>query len=118
MNHTPGPWWVEPEEASDRRGLAICAEDAVIATITPDEGGPFPLDNLDRANARLMAAAPDLLAACEQATAFIWNELNENPDKKDMDGSIMDRLINLQTDILATIAKTKEGKVNGLQMPK
>ena len=51
----------------------------------------------------------DLLAACEQTTAFVWNELKENPGKEDLDGSIMDRLINLQTDMLGAIRKAKGG---------
>lgn len=70
--HTPGPWHVEPEEASEHRGLAICAEDAVVATITPDENGPFPLDDTDRANAQLIAAAPDLLAALKAARLMLY----------------------------------------------
>jgi hypothetical protein len=63
--HTPGPWFVEPEEASEHRGIAICAADATVATILPEEDGPA-LDETDWANARLIAAAPDLLAALEK----------------------------------------------------
>jgi len=39
MKHTPGPWFAEPEEASDGRGIAIVAPGAgwIVATITPDE---------------------------------------------------------------------------------
>ncbi len=61
--HTLGPWHAEPEQASHGRGIAICAPLTgwIIATITPEDGRE--LDATDWANARLMAAAPELLAA-------------------------------------------------------
>ena len=62
--HTPGPWRVkkdqgelqvwrhEPNESPITRIAAVCRQ-------------PFPIDHGDHvANARLIAAAPDLLAAC------------------------------------------------------
>ena len=65
--HTCGPWIAEPEEASDHRGIAICApaNGWIVATITPEEDQQA--DEIDWANARLIAAAPDLLVACERA---------------------------------------------------
>ena len=61
--HTPGPWFAEPEEASDHRGIAIVAPGNgwIVATITPDDDRKT--DAIDWANARLIAAAPDLLEA-------------------------------------------------------
>lgn len=65
--HTPGPWWVGTG-TSDQLGpvLAIVRKEescgaaiAVIDTVTGDE--------VSQENARLIAAAPDLLAACIQA---------------------------------------------------
>lgn len=52
-----------------------------------------------------MENAPDLLAALQKVVDFVWDELRENPNKEDMDGSIMNRLIDLQTDMLAAIAE-------------
>jgi len=64
-NHTPGPWQVGDEgpgtmtiEATD--GLRNC----VLAEITAD----IDFDDEDHANALLIAAAPDLLEACEDLT--------------------------------------------------
>ena len=51
----------------------------------------------------------DLLAACDQAINFIWGEMRENPDKEDMDGSIMERLIELQTSLISARRKAKGG---------
>ena len=68
----------------------------------------FSLDAIHEENAkvaRLIAAAPDLLAACRDAIDFIWAEMKENPDKEDMDGSIMDRLIELQTGLISVWRK-------------
>ena len=62
--HTPGPWLLD--------GDKICtSRDNEIARITRygawlDAGTPYGLDNpIGHANARLIAAAPDLLAALE-----------------------------------------------------
>jgi hypothetical protein len=54
---TPGPW--------QREGLTITAEDRGIIAMcpTPQHGGTFDVN----ANARLIAAAPDLYAALETA---------------------------------------------------
>ena len=50
-----------------------------------------------------------MLAACDQAINFIWGEMRENPDKEDMDGSIMERLIELQTSLISARRKAKGG---------
>lgn len=55
--HTPGPWTVE----SVRSGFYIMSQfDVIVATADPD-GRYGTIGN--EANARLIAAAPDLLAA-------------------------------------------------------
>lgn len=55
MSFTPGPWsaLVDPKGA-----WAIVADDVILADIVPSCGHEVD-------NAELMAAAPDLLAACE-----------------------------------------------------
>ena len=61
--HTVGPWSIDP--AFSANGL-INSETGAVAQI-------IELDNPDdetAANARLIAAAPDLLAACEAAAAM------------------------------------------------
>jgi hypothetical protein len=67
-NHTPGPWAV----SNDQLGQYINAGGKVIAAI-PD--GSVASDYVqDVCNARLIAAAPDLLAACESACLTVWAE--------------------------------------------
>ncbi len=68
--HTPGPWIVSGESiVSDE--MEIC-----IANIERD-GGYEALAPERDANARLIAAAPDLLAACKLAKKFLEPDLVE-----------------------------------------
>lgn len=61
--HTPGPWYFDPEHRPHHYGCNVGAETGeCIATVAPGENG----DSETIANARLIAAAPDLLAACEE----------------------------------------------------
>lgn len=59
MSHTPGPWYVRTDGTigSVQRGGMVVAH----PVIEPKNEGD------QAANARLIAAAPDLLAACEKA---------------------------------------------------
>ena len=61
---TPGPWRVDP-----KRKLRVCAGDDTVATTGCDETHKDEWE----ANARLIAAAPDLYAACETALEKIEN---------------------------------------------
>lgn len=63
--HTPGPWTCDPDE-TDLFGEY---------RIRPAFDGDFRCDE-DIHNARLIAAAPDLLDACRQALDFaeMWRE--------------------------------------------
>ena len=70
--HTPGPWTVR----SDGELFAIASENGWIATMDGE------VVNTDRANAHLIAAAPDLLYALQvisEQTA--WYE--RGPDRED-----------------------------------
>lgn len=67
MGHTPGPWKAERHDG---------AGNIIIDTDTPVDRGRLGIASVRRAsnadheveaNARLIAAAPDLLAACEAA---------------------------------------------------
>lgn len=71
--HTPGPWnvdmWEYPQD--DRRELVIQTATNRLAVLDWDQGqdNPYTIaDNEARANARLIAAAPELLAALEYLT--------------------------------------------------
>lgn len=60
--HTPGPWLAAEDEVGTNPDICI---EAIGYGIIADVGGGLP--HVRRANARLIAAAPDLLAACEAA---------------------------------------------------
>ena len=69
MTKTPGPWSVYEEKALDYRPCQIIGEcGSRIATC--EGGGPKRAVTKaeERANARLIAAAPDLLAALKELT--------------------------------------------------
>jgi hypothetical protein len=78
MKHTPGPW----EDVGT----------VVRSLLTPDGGGfiiaDCPAGNADRrANSRLIAAAPQLLAVCRELL-----ESKDNWSDYDVSPSIIDRL--------------------------
>lgn len=60
-NHTPGPWTIS-EGQSD---IGIVIVRTLVAMVTNDEDWPISLEE-QQANACLIAAAPDLLAALER----------------------------------------------------
>lgn len=72
--HTPGPWRVWEWKVPAERRLTIKAEigDAVVATI---RNASNPIHDADAA---LVAAAPDLLAACKALRATISLLTSEN----------------------------------------
>jgi len=65
MSHTPGPWVVDGESGNDGEAEVIVAGDRTIAwtadTYSEDDDAEV-ITVEDRANARLIAAAPELLA--------------------------------------------------------
>ncbi len=61
MSHTPGPWRVMPESQAQSPWIVGDAEGGSIADCEPC--GPWMPDEVADANARLIASAPDLLAA-------------------------------------------------------
>lgn len=74
-NHTPGPW----TSVDDRRGIWEIIHDgymlAQVWRCRPGDLGDFPAE----ANARIMAAAPELLAACKVALEAMTNDRYRKP---------------------------------------
>jgi len=74
MAHTPGPWTVGGQSDNPGEAEEIAAADRVIAWTADsydyddDEGH---ITQEDRANARLIAAAPELLAALRSAVTIL-----------------------------------------------
>lgn len=69
--HTPGPWHVEPDQPSHGAALCVVAEGAVIAR-TPECGAYGDAEQaIDEANARLIAAAPELAILAEAFVSYL-----------------------------------------------
>ncbi len=60
------PWRAEPDKRSNGESLVVVASNGIILATTP-----MPLHPMDWPNARLMAAAPDLLEALKNLLARI-----------------------------------------------
>lgn len=81
--HTPGPWTVDTQWTHGNAGFVHAGEGspragARVAIVTGMGGPTGPWWDEAEANARLIAAAPDLLAACEAALA--WHECETESD--------------------------------------
>lgn len=74
---TPGPWRIESEPYNvwDAEGRLICRANAPFEPDSSWERGC--------ANARLIAASPDLLAACKEAESIMAKHVYPQPDKPD-----------------------------------
>jgi hypothetical protein len=70
MGHTPGPWDAKPNFGRILLNSSNCYE---VAEVFNDQGGFNPAD------IHLMAAAPDLLEACELLLIYLgdWNDMED-----------------------------------------
>ena len=78
MRPTPGPWWANVRMDSAR----IEADGATIGWVSADcitENLTEVLSAQAKANARLMAAAPDLLQACVSAVSVLMVDVAATP---------------------------------------
>jgi hypothetical protein len=91
--HTPGPWTAS--------GLAIFANERVIAIA--DDGYTHSLESqrVQEANARLIAAAPELLAVAKLTAEFCRYVLEDSAEPDFM------RTVELRDDAKAAIAKAE-----------
>ena len=77
--HTPGPWHIIHEPTLSTYHIRVEDLDAApVASLFYSSGGSRPQlsRELIDANARLIAAAPDLLAACEAIMPHLDSDLN------------------------------------------
>ena len=82
MAHTPGPWWNTELELQSKPypGIEIWGwpdsehEYQVFVALVLSTQASIPLDQT-QANATLIAAAPDMLEACEAFCLFDWDTL-------------------------------------------
>ncbi len=87
MESTPGPWFAEELDL----GWSVFHESG-IAAICRVHGGVTNDAGIDaaEANARLIAAAPQLLAACE--AAMLYGNQGETPDGLSVDTLLRDAI--------------------------
>jgi hypothetical protein len=76
--HTPGPWTTDGKWSEEWEGVCINARQYVVVATAQYLGGTDPAS----ANARLIAAAPDMLAALTLAA-----EVFANKDKWESDAA-------------------------------
>jgi hypothetical protein len=95
MNYTPGPWHDQCRSHTD--GSLIVANDKgrEVCCVRERPRTYGPQDDEDMANSRLIAAAPELLAACER----IAEQLTEQGFVNQFEGG----------KLIAAIAKAKVG---------
>ena len=65
MSHTPGPWGVGNEDKNESPLMVYCNDSLGSRVADVSMSGHGITTAQDRANARLIAAAPDLLAVCK-----------------------------------------------------
>ncbi len=104
--HTPGPWAWEPETEvavwDQYKELASVERRPQSIIWTRMDGAAATWIVANDADARLIAAAPDLLAACEAVEAQLLRDAEGCCPEK------LERLHPLYDQVLAAIAKAKE----------
>ena len=100
MGHTPGPWGCDGTEVHAEH-LVICN---AYRSRTDDEGNWMRSEEVE-ANARLIAAAPDLLAACQA----IANDCERVLDGDDFSGMPDAELFRAFLDVLRPAIAKAEG---------
>lgn len=100
-NHSPGPWhvetikqrWLVVVDVEDDRLVVLDAEDDIVCDVWPNDTAE---DARREANARLLATAPELLAACNEVRAHLAHALTWRPNESEQ------RLLDLLTQVIAT----------------
>jgi len=89
--HTPGPWSAIPDSGEDHEGdwYILTDEEEAIAT------------GLSEPDARLIAAAPDLLAVCKRMVA------EAGPATLPLNAAMVANFVTIYVDMRAIIAKAE-----------
>jgi hypothetical protein len=88
QKHTPGPWEVRHESADPEWSVVVASGGRIVANINAETGPDIPPLTATKmpkeANARLISAAPDLLAALEEL--LVERYALEEPEEFDENG--------------------------------
>lgn len=101
--HTPGPWIIELDNPND---IVSNVYDVEICTIQPvDIGGRKMWDygEITKANVNLIAAAPDLLEACEEYIGVLRSRIRDGKVRLEH----AEAMYQAECKILAAIAKAR-----------
>lgn len=82
--HTPGPWEVDRVKHQGEPELVILS---VVSKAGANIANLWSFDPSDYANARLVAASPDLLAACNAFLAVMDGE--DEPSNEDVERALI-----------------------------
>ena len=96
--HTPGSWHV-----FNWHGKATIVQNEKGQAIADCDVNVYLIDEVKASNARLIAAAPDLLAQIEMIARCVKCSESENPDKSDHLPAIVDGLIEACRKLLAKL---------------
>lgn len=83
--HTPGPWHVATKRIFGKASVHDVNDGTVAATRIGNRKGYAHTEAEDQANARLIAAAPDLLEHCETLVAALNRRLSGNTNHGNID---------------------------------
>jgi len=87
--HTPGPWFIAAWAASDSAEITASSRAGMIGIAIVERGADdaptYPVDFEQIANARLIAAAPDLLEALKSAAEWFQGYADGHAAKGDAD---------------------------------
>ena len=101
MKHTPGPWFLSPDEHEDEPfngAWNITVPNRTIASVAPYDFA----DDTNEANARLIAAAPEMLEALKDALAYFSDREDADHNGRTFVGN---EEMRLATALRAAIAK-------------
>jgi hypothetical protein len=102
MTHSPGPWTIDHQRIGppgEPVALLCDVNDSMSGTVIDwprgnDSGTAMSIDDAENeANARLIAAAPDLLEACEVANRFFEQNDDFTDGEYPIPGFILDMRI-------------------------
>lgn len=106
-NHTPGPWTRFPGERFKHDSSAGVKDSSGNYIACALDQNRYDRDEEVEANARLIASAPELLAACEALAAFTRDLLKLVTPEQIKEARLTTRMLKLNDTAFNAIAKAR-----------